>query len=112
MKKRAHERIALDLKISFFQSSSEYTGTVRNISQNGMYIESRDPLPFQSKFDLHKPFKTKLSVCINCNGDTFDVPVRVKRLVGNDDSFTGMGVMLQNPSKSYMDFLSGLSISS
>ena len=109
MKKRAHERIPLDMKVRLLQSNSEYTGIVKNISKNGMYIETTDPLPFSSKFDVHLPFKSRLNVCINCGNNIFEIPVKVKRLVGDDDSFTGMGVMLQTPSRKYMDFISGLS---
>ena len=108
MKKRAHERIPLDMEISFLQSDTKYSGTVKDISKNGMYIETDTPLPFDSKLDLHMPFKGRLKILIDLNNEVLEVPVQVKRLVQKGTSFIGMGVMLLDPSQSYMDFMSGL----
>ena len=108
MKKRAHERLPLEMEVIFRQSDTMYSGTRKNISQNGMYIETLDPLPFQSSFDIHIPFKSKLQVLVKFNNDVLEIPVRVKRLVKQGPSFTGMGVMLQNISNDYMDFLSNI----
>ena len=108
MKKRAHERIPVDLDISFLQFNTKYSGTVKNISKNGMYIETYMPLPFNSKLDLHMPFKARLKILIDFNNEVLEVPVQVKRLVNNGTSLIGMGVMLLNSSPSYMDFMSGL----
>ena len=108
MKKRTYERIPLDMKVSFIQSNTKYSGTVKNISKNGMYIESDTSLPFNSKLELQLSFKAKLSVYITFNNNIFGVPVRVKRLVKDGDSFIGMGIMLLNSPPLYMDFLSSL----
>lgn len=108
MKKRGYERIQLDLKVNFFQLKEMYTGTIKNISQNGMYIETNEPLPFNSNFDVHLSFKAKLNVLINFNNDVLEVPVRVKRLVKNGSSFNGMGVELVDTSKGYLDFMRNL----
>ncbi|HDY70699.1 MAG TPA: PilZ domain-containing protein, partial [Nitrospirae bacterium] len=81
MKKRAHERIPLDMEISFLQSDTKYSGTVKDISKNGMYIETDTPLPFDSKLDLHMPFKGRLKILIDLNNEVLEVPVQVKRLV-------------------------------
>jgi hypothetical protein len=108
MKKRDHERITLDLEVTVLQANKKYSGTVKNISQNGMYIETDEPLPFNSKLDLHIPFKTKLKILINFNNEILEVPVRVKRLIGNGHSFHGMGVMLSTASYGYLDFMSNL----
>ena len=107
-KKRAHQRISLDIETTFIQFNTKYAGTVKNISKNGMYIESDKPLPFNSKLDLLIPFKTKLNVFIKFNNTVLGVSARVNRLVKDGDSFNGMGVMLLNPSQSYLDFLSDL----
>lgn len=108
MKKRAHERTPLDMKVQFLQFNGMYPATIKNISQNGMYIESMESLPFHSKLDVFIPFKSKLKVLIKFNNDVLEIPVRVKRLVRNDSSFTGMGVMLLNTSYNYMHFMSNL----
>jgi hypothetical protein len=54
------------------------------------------------------PFKASLKILIDFNNEVLEVPVQVKRLVKKGTSFIGMGVMLQNPSPSYMNFMSGL----
>ncbi len=108
MKKRAYERIPLDMKASFIQSNTKYLGVIKNISKNGMYIESDAPLPFNSKLELQLSFMAKLRIDITFNNKVLGVPVRVKRLVKDGDFFLGMGVMLLSSSQSYMDFLSSL----
>ena len=108
MKKRAYERIELELEVHFSQLKETYAGTIKNISQNGMYIETNGAIPFHSNFDVHVPFKSKLTVLINFNKHLLEIPVRVKRLVKNGSSFNGMGVALVDTSQEYMDFLSNL----
>ena len=107
-KERAYGRMLLDMKVRFLRFNTKYSGTIKNISQNGMYIETDTPLPFNSKLDLHIPFKARLKILIDFNNEVLEVPVRVKRLVKSGTSFTGMGVMLLNSSPSYKDFMSGL----
>ncbi len=107
-KKRAYERVPLDMKVSFLQFKKMYSGTLKNISQNGMYIESDQPLPFFSNIYVYIPFISKLRVFITFNNNVLGVPVRVKRLVKDGSSFIGMGVMLLNSSQLYMDFLSDI----
>jgi hypothetical protein len=107
-KKRAYERIPLNMKVIFIQSDTKYSGTVKDISKNGMYIKSDTPLPFNSKLELQLFFKAKLRVYITFNNNVLGVPVRVKRLVKDGDFFMGMGVMILNSSQSYVDFLSNI----
>jgi len=107
-KKRVHERIPLDLEISFLQLNTKYSGTVKNISKNGMYIKSDTPLPFNSKLDILMLSKARLKILIDFNSEVFEVPVRVKRLMRKEDFFIGMGVMLLNSSPLYQDFMSSL----
>ena len=107
--KRAHERIPLDMEITILKFNTTYSGTLKNISQNGMYIETdKKPLQGNSEFDLHLTFKAKLKVFITFNHNTFEVPVLVKRLVEDRSPFIGMGVMLLNWSRSYWDFVDSL----
>ena len=43
MKKRAYERISVNVPVSFFCDNEEYTGTMKNLSNNGMFIETEIP---------------------------------------------------------------------
>jgi hypothetical protein len=110
MKKRAYERVSLDRKVQFLISDELYPATIKNISQNGMFIETEEPLPFHSNLDANLPFKYNLRVLIDFKNDILEVPVRVKRLVKNGSFFNGMGVALIDTSQEYMDFMSGLTV--
>ena len=107
-KKRAYERTTLDMKICFVHSNTKYSGTIKDISHNGMFIVSDTALPFNSKFDLHLPFRSKLIVYISFNNYVIGVPVRVTRLELNGSSFKGMGVSVLDSSQSYENFLSDI----
>ena len=104
--KRAHERIPLDMEIIIFKFNTTYSGTLRNIAKNGMYIETeKKPLHSNSKLDLHLTYKAKLKIFITFKNNIFEVPVLVKRLVEDGSPSIGMGVMLVNWSRLYWDFL-------
>ena len=98
--KRAHERIPLDMEVTIFKFNTTYSGTLKNISQNGMYIKADKPFPLTCK--------AKLRVFIPFNNTIFEVPVRVKRLVKEERTFIGMGVVILNWSRAYMDFMNNL----
>ena len=108
MKRRSYERIQLDMKVSFLRFKKMYSGTLKNVSKSGMYIESDLPLPFYFNIDVHIPLISKLRVYITLDNNVFGFPVRVTRLVKDGDSLIGMGVMLLNSPPLYMDFLRGL----
>ena len=107
--KRAYERIPLDMEITIFKFNTTYSGTIKNISKNGMYIETdKKPLPSNSKLDLHLTYKAKLKVFSTFKNNSFEVPVQVERLVEGESPFIGMGVMLLNWSRPYWDFLDSI----
>lgn len=108
MKQRAYERIATEIEVQFVRSDIQYTATLKNISQNGMYIESPEPLPFHSRLDIHLPFKSRLKVLIDFKDTVLEVPVKVRRLAQDGSLFTGMGVVLTDTSESYLEFLKSL----
>ena len=100
VEKRAHERLPLDTGVTILKFNTTYSGTLKNVSQNGMYIKADKPLPLTCK--------AKLRVFIPFNNTIFEVPVRVKRLVKDKSPFIGMGVMILNWSRAYMDFMNNL----
>ena len=111
IEKRAHERFSVDMEVSIFHFTERYSGTIKDISKSGMYIESDTALLFNSKHDIHSYLLSKLKVFITHNNNVLGVPVRVKRLVKDGDSYIGMGVMLLDPSQPYMDFMNSLTLS-
>ncbi len=84
IEKRAHRRIPLTLQVNFLYQNTIYTGTVTNISSNGMYIETENFLPLITQFEVRVPLMDEV----------MEVPVRVIRLVETDRHFTCMGVEL------------------
>ncbi len=96
IEKRAHQRIPLILQVNFLYQNTIYTGTVTNISKNGMYIETENFLPLISRFEVRVPLMDEV----------MEVPVRVKRLVETDRNFTCMGVELITPAPYSMELLS------
>ena len=82
MQKRAFERISSELESKFFCGNIMYTGTVTDLSENGMFISTSMCFPFNAVFD----------VLIPLDGGVLKIPVRVSRMVKKDGSYEGMGV--------------------
>lgn len=98
MQKRAFERIHTNVPANFIYGDTIHTGTVTNISENGMYINTRTCFPFKSEFDVLIPFKK----------DVLNVPVKVSRLIKKGDNYDGMGLELLKQPQNYLEFLSSL----
>lgn len=78
-----------------------YTGTVTNLSENGMFISTKMSFPLESVF----------IAVILLGTHTLSVPIKIKRTVSAAEQLTrvediGLGVRLLNPSKAYLDFVS------
>ncbi len=104
MQKRAFERIPAGLRTRFFYGNTIFTGTVTNLSENGMFINTRMYLSSDSRFEILIPLKE----------ETLRVPVKVSRIVKTDDFYdyniykNGMGVKLLNPPQNYLEFINRL----
>ena len=98
MKKRAVERIPANLKAEFFWSEKTNSGTVADLSENGMLINTRMCPPVRARFD----------VVISLEDDILKIPVKVCRLVKKDDLFDAVGVEISNPPRRYLDFVDSL----
>jgi hypothetical protein len=96
MEKRAYDRTPANMLIKFFYDNAVYTGTIKNLSENGMYIETEDYLYYyKSKFIIHIPFQD----------DVIVVPVELRRLAKTKGSYKGIGVELLNPPERYLELL-------
>ncbi len=98
MEKRAFERVDTSLSIRYFCGNLFYTGTVRNLSGNGMFISTKVQFPFSSGFELLLPLKKEI----------LRLPVKVTRIVKTDGFYNGMGVELLNPDQNYLEFVDTL----
>ena len=93
--KRAFSRIPVNIDARFFHGNIFYSGIIRNLSEQGMYIETKKCLPSDSMF----------VVIIREENDLLKVIAKVKRASINTDTCLGMGVELLSPSSGYLDFV-------
>ncbi len=99
MEKRACHRIPVNVDIRYFCCSRIYTGTISNISEKGMLINTTEMcFPFDSQFEMFLPLK----------GEELRVPVSLSRILMLPDSHDSIGVELLNPSQDYLEFVGSL----
>ncbi|MEW6601901.1 MAG: PilZ domain-containing protein [Nitrospirota bacterium] len=107
-KKRTYERLPVHLQVNYFYNNESYTGTITNLSLNGMFIEADRPLPIKSKIDVLNPFKSYCVVHLPFMEMKLRIIVKVRRLVKKDSDFTCMGVEIVNPSQEYLEFVGSI----
>jgi hypothetical protein len=99
MQRRAFERVPADIKIRFYSCNTDYSGTIKNLSENGMFISTDKMLfPFDSTIEIMIPFNEKL----------LKVPVKVVRMTRSDDVFDSIGVTLLDDHRDYLEFVNNL----
>jgi Tfp pilus assembly protein PilZ len=105
MERRAYARIPVNLQVRLFYGNLIYTGIVKDLSENGMFISTRVKFPINSVF--------MIVVLIN-NKDTVKMPIKVKRTVDSISHASamksGMGVELLNVPPNYLDYVSKLKL--
>lgn len=95
MSKRVSKRTPANLEVRFSCCNTFYSGTVRNFSEKGMYIDSEICFPMGSRF----------VVLLKMKDDILKVPVKIVRTVKSGNTFGGMGVKLLNLPKEYSELL-------
>ncbi len=98
MQRRAFERIPTNLQTTFLSENNNCTGTVMNLSENGMFINTKLSFPFDSMLEIRIPLKEEI----------LKVPVKVSRIVKTDDFYGAIGVELLNPPQNYLEFVNRL----
>ena len=95
MKSRVLERVDSNVKAEIYYDDGIYEATVRNLSRNGMYIDTNTCPPCESNI-----------VVVLSLGDNFlMLRGKVKRTV-NTNELSGIGIELFNPSQGYINFVS------
>ena len=102
MQKRTSERIAANLKLRYSCCNFFYSGTVMNLSGNGMFINS----------DISFPIKSSFEVFIQWKDGILKVPVKITRIVKAGNFYEGMGVKLLSIPKKYLELLINVNLSS
>ncbi len=103
MQKRAFERLSTKLEARFFWGNTVYPGVVTNLSEKGMFVNTKACLPVNSVF----------AIALLADGKVLTLPANVKRSVKRDDfndwdNKNGMGVELLNSYPNYSEFVSNL----
>ncbi len=82
----------------FFYGNLFYSGTILNISEKGMFINTKRFFPSESM----------LVVLMRVDTSLLKVIARVKRMVKSNLDDEGIGVELLSPSAAYREFVHGL----
>lgn len=98
MERRAFERKASSLPVKYFCDKTQYSGTIKNLSEKGMFITTCDFLPCDDTLELLVPVKEELSKFI----------AKIRRIIKIDDHNYHIGVELLHPPKNYIKYVVGL----
>ncbi|KPK02616.1 MAG: hypothetical protein AMK71_01645 [Nitrospira bacterium SG8_35_4] len=97
--KRFYSRMPSKLKARFYCNETDYSGTITNISEDGMFI-STGKVAF--------PFESTIVIFIRRKEMLLKVPVKVCRLTKTENVFDGMGVQVIDPDPDYLKFVKSL----
>lgn len=100
--KRSFKRISTNIDARFFYGNIFYSGVVSDISEGGMFINTKHCLNNDSMF----------VVIIRDNNDLLKVIAKVKRTSRQSETCNGMRVELMSPSMSYKDYIDKLKVNS
>jgi len=95
MEKRAHKRIETRVPVKYYCENILYSGTVRNLSKNGMYIRTGNLLPCTQCIDLLMPLKEEIA----------KFHARIVRIVKMNTLDFNIGIMLEKPPQIYSRYL-------
>jgi len=102
MHKRNSERIPTNLALRFPFSNTFIPGTVTNLSEDGMFIDTELCFPLGSRFE----------VLIKLKNEILAIPVQIVRIVKSNNRYQGMGVRILNSPSKYLEFLGTFSLCS
>jgi Tfp pilus assembly protein PilZ len=100
MEKRAYRRVPANLQARVLYGNLIYSGKVTDISENGMFINTKVNFPVNAVFIL----------IVLVNDCVTKIPIKVKRTVKSenkhsDNTACGIGVELVNAPQNYLDYV-------
>jgi hypothetical protein len=98
MERRACERVNTNVDVRFFCGNMFYSGVVKNLSENGMFVSTMRCLPFDSTFDI----------LFRLEDEIIKVPVKVKRIEKTEGFYDGMGLEILERPRSYLAYVERL----
>ena len=96
--RRSFRRVPVNIDMRFFYSNMYYSGKISNISETGIFINTRQ------RFLIG----TILVLMIRNESEYIRVFVKIKRMKRSHGNFDGIGVKLVSPSKGYSGFVKDL----
>ena len=99
MQRRAHDRIPSSLSVRCCCETSEFSGTVTDLSEKGMYI---------CIDDLCFPFDSVFSITFAAHEEVLTLPVSIRRIEKSGDRYDGVGVEIHDAPREYTDFIASL----
>lgn len=96
--KRSYERIPVEIDTRYFYGNMFYSGRVSDLSEAGMFINTKRCLPFGAT----------LIVTIRNKKDDIRTIARVRRIQRTNSSFDGFGLELLSPPEGYLNFVNKL----
>lgn len=98
MEKRVFDRADAELPVKYYCDRMFYSGTVINLSENGMFISTTNFLPCLDIIEVLIPLEDEVSMCY----------ARIRRIVKINDYKFNIGIELLNPPSNYLMYVSRL----
>jgi hypothetical protein len=95
MEKRAFERTDADLPVRYFCENRIYTGIVKNLSENGMFISTSNFLPCGNRVEVLVPLEKEIS----------KFPAKIRRIEKINSFSYNIGIELLDPPNKYIEFV-------
>lgn len=117
MEKRFFNRIPVSIKTRYLEwhmgfYKNLYAGTIKNISDRGMFISTNYKLPRNALIEICIPVVKKKILGIPIKKKYLCIPANhisiVWEKVRSNDLFTGIGIKLSNPPQEYLEFIDSL----
>lgn len=103
--RRAHERISVNIKIRYLHQHpghrfrNLYTGTIKNLSEKGMFIRT----------DCDIPENSLIEICIPYKKEVLYIPATAIKIAWRKNictnSYEGIGIELPHPPREYEAFI-------
>ena len=95
MHQRNTERMPINLSARFPCANAFCPGTVTDLSENGLFINT----------ELCFPVDSKIQIFIKLKDEMLKLPVEIVRIVKSGYKYTGMGVKILSIPKQYLEFV-------
>ncbi len=98
MQRRQAKRINVKIEAMFHCGNKVCNGVVTNISEKGMFIDTKLVFPVDMNFDLIIPFRDS----------RLRFPVKITRLQKAQGKYVGLGLEIAGSHEHYIDYVSKL----